>query len=523
MSIETQNNFSLKRAAALDARLDSVQLYSNLLDPNLPASWLVEGAQVYVKSEKAYYRVENNGTTLVWVKQTNDSLALGTIIVTPTTTQLDLSLCTPEIAKCDGVKIEVSGGTEATFQTILNFPAGDEIMFYVKTGQKIIFKHTEYSAANNGAIVLEDGQDMTIEGRTVGNEMLWLKQEGTAAVQKGAVQFVRAQDWANQVLTLQVDDNLTSDNVNRALSSRQGRILNETKQQKITFDQNTRLQFDEATSILSLAPNAVGQINATWTTQTLTDLYAAATANNIPSFLITIPGMAIYSNVDRHVNLNYSTAGNNVDRPVNFGIWLLPANSSAILQTSWVKIEDKKNLYSVQYKTFQYTTNLEGDSNSMFKSIPMQLNTAIGELNSFMEFNALGAVNDYFTFKPKYATTADIYEIECVLNFRKTSLLNQPIILSLYETTVGLIPVTSINFIPPNSSVIAMSSNYNNASDSATSYLQLAIRTRVKPNAGGTIKGYGFVLSCPELVNNFSFAGMTLEKDTSSIRLTKIS
>jgi hypothetical protein len=517
MAIETNNNYDLKKAASLDARLNSVETANDLISPTAVGSFLYEGATVYVKSEKANYRVEKNSSNvLVWVKQTTENLVLGVITITASTTQLDLSTCTPSIDKCFAVRIDISGGTTATLQTIINSSTKEEIMFYVKTNQSVTFKHTDYDVANNGVIILEDGLDITITGRTVGNEMLWLQKQSTVFAQKGAVQYLKTNEWVSQALSILVEDNLYSNAVNRALSARQGKVLDETKQNKIIFDQNTLLEYNETSKILYKLPNTYERINITWNNTLLGNLYNFAF--NVPGFLVSIAAPQ-YHNKDRYVDLNFSSTGSNSLQPINFGIWVLPANADKNLTSSWFNVQKNDSLYSVQYNCVGSDLDLETDNTgSGIISVPISLNNNIGPLGSFFNFNTLqGFATKIFTFTPKYFTGNEIYELECSLSFKKVGLDPQPISLMLYENTNGLVPNTQINGVPTGATIIAKDSNYNNGSTFDPSYYNLKVKAAVSPFG----EGYTFLLSCPHIVANKKFLGLTLEA-TSYIRITKL-
>ena len=94
----------------------------------------------------------------------------GIINILPATTNIDLNLVLPSISSCDKVIINVVGGSSALISSITNWPSGLKLTFSTSVGQAVTFQHTDYDVAGLGDIVIEDGQNMTLNGRIIGNE-----------------------------------------------------------------------------------------------------------------------------------------------------------------------------------------------------------------------------------------------------------------------------------------------------------------------------------------------------------------
>jgi len=229
MATQIINNFDPRKATHIDERLSSVNAVTDLSDPTDPTNFLYEGAMVFVITENADYRVENVFGILTWVIQENASLVMGTLNILSSTTVLDMSLVTPAIGSCYAVEIIIiSAGNSANIQSITNFPIDDkQITFYVENGKQVTFNHVDYDAATTDQIVLEDGFPMTLTGRTVGDESLTLKKHGVCVCQWDATQFMKASEWAQNLLSIAIYDDLDSTSTTEALSANQGRVLNE--------------------------------------------------------------------------------------------------------------------------------------------------------------------------------------------------------------------------------------------------------------------------------------------------------
>ena len=230
MATEIYDNLDPKKSGQLDARLTTVANVAALPDLTVAANFLYEGATIYVTAEKADYQAQFtvlSPAQIVWVSLAAVELVQGAVNIVPTTNNLDLSLVTPAIATCESVVVTVVGGTSATINSITNWPAGQRITFNSAIGQEITYTHTDYDASGVGDIVSEDGQSITIIGRTVGNDSLTLELNGgVTLVQWDATQFLKLSEVQQGLLNIIVEDSLTSQSTSTALSANQGYILN---------------------------------------------------------------------------------------------------------------------------------------------------------------------------------------------------------------------------------------------------------------------------------------------------------
>jgi hypothetical protein len=229
MSVNLIDNFNPKIAKHLDQRLNPVDTFADLLDPTVAANFLYEGAHAYVKDVKKFYKVDDNGSALEWVLVDPEDLVIGTINITSSTFILDMSLVTPDIADCYAVQVNIVGsGTSATIQAITNFPTGDKLItFYIQSGKTVTFKHFDYDVATSDQIVLENGFDITVTGRDIGNESVTFKKHGVAVCQWDATQFMKASEWAQNLLSVTIYDGLDSTSTIMALSANQGKVLSD--------------------------------------------------------------------------------------------------------------------------------------------------------------------------------------------------------------------------------------------------------------------------------------------------------
>jgi hypothetical protein len=299
VSTPLYNNFDLKKASILDSRLAPLSTASLLPDLNNPINFLFESAEIYIKDERAVYKAKedlDNLGSLKWYKinEAEASLVVGTINYLTTETNLDLALVTPDINICKAVIVTVIGGPAAVANTITNFPVDKEITFYVTPGQTLVFKHTDYDVAGAGDIVLEIGFDFAMEGRVVADEHLTLIKNDASIVQVGATQFTKTAAWVQLLNSITVIDNLTSTNVNAALSANQGRILDEkiaTKNPIFSvlpgLTKDVLLNGTEQLSItrpnwLSVTPPADPGVVATYLTSFTADTWHYQVANLLP-------------------------------------------------------------------------------------------------------------------------------------------------------------------------------------------------------------------------------------------------
>jgi hypothetical protein len=288
MSVNTIDNLNPKIAKHLDERLKTVSTFSSLPDPTVAANFLYVGAQAYVQDVDKYYKVIDNGSEYEWVLVNPEDLVIGTLNITSSTFVLDMSLVTPDISDCYAVQINIIGsGTSATIQAITNFPASDKLVtFYTQSGKTITFKHFDYDVATSDQIVLENGFDITISGRDIGNESVTFKKHGIAICQWDATQFMKASEWAQNLLSVAIYDGLDSTSTIMALSANQGKVLSDAlalKQDILAAGEKIELLPDNPSPGITtinavartwnntLTPTAVGDITAF-----LTGLYSGA-------------------------------------------------------------------------------------------------------------------------------------------------------------------------------------------------------------------------------------------------------
>jgi hypothetical protein len=249
MSQEIYDNFNPKIKQIFDARLVPVSTYSALPDPNLASNFIPEGGVIFVKDVQLNYQAQIiTGVTLGWVNiggVVDVVKVTGAINITPTSTVLDCSLVVPAIATCHSVVVTIVGGTTSSISSITNLPVGELITFYTNTGSILTFVHNDYDVATANSIVVEDGFDVSINGRTVANESITFKNHGTVICQWDAVQFVKKADLVTTFLQrIGVINSLSSTSTVLALSAYQGNILNgliNTKQNILTAGSHTTI------------------------------------------------------------------------------------------------------------------------------------------------------------------------------------------------------------------------------------------------------------------------------------------
>jgi hypothetical protein len=344
---EIYDNINAKKAQNLDAKLQTVATVALLPDPTVVANFIYEGAICYVAGviDKHYKCVMNSdGTALEWVVLDPADLVIGTINITPGTSVLDLSIVSPAIALCYAVNINVVGGTSATIQSVLNMPGNDKLItFQVTTGQQIKFKHFDYDVATSNQIVMEVGFDKIIEGRTIGNESLTLKQHGVALAQWDATQFMKASEWAQNLLSIGLADNLTSTSTTTALTANQGRVLNNlvaTKQNLLTAGQ--KIQLVPGTNPTD--PTVINALPRDWAAWS--GIVPITTTNvNVLAWLVTLfTGTTLsVSEEYRFVDLRTVAA-----RP-DMGLWMIPPGHDATLGANWIQLDAPRNESSIKY------------------------------------------------------------------------------------------------------------------------------------------------------------------------------
>ena len=347
MSVELYNNFTPKIAQHIDSRLVTVSDISSLPDPTIPGNFLYEGALAYVAgSVDAYYKCVLNslGTALEWQPFNANAQSIGSINITPGTTVLDLNLVTPSISDCYAVQINIVGGTSATIQSISNVPGNDQLItFYVEEGNSVTFKHTDYDAASTDHIVLEVGLDITITGRLIGNESLTLKKHGVANCQWDATQFVKSTEWLQSLLSLVVEDNLTSTSTTSALSAYQGNLLNQALQNKQNL-LTPGAQIDITNDVISHIPRNWEAVTAPGDVPGVTGLSA------ISAMLSHWPG------ISDNFRLNYLWNYTN-NSTLDVGTFLLPPGKDPSVLGNYVLI-GKPSEDDVSHQMFKSVEDL---------------------------------------------------------------------------------------------------------------------------------------------------------------------
>lgn len=250
MSTTIHDSLDLKKKELLDKRLAPVPTYSALPVLNSNTVFMPEGAVILVQDSNKNYQAQIdplNIPNLIWVDISgSDALVVGNISLATTSTVLDMSLVTPPIAKCHSVIVQIlSGFNVVSINNILNLPIGKNISLFTTAGNTVTFKHTDYDAPGSDAIVLEDGFDFILTGRTIGIESLTVQKQGRKVCQVSATQFIKSSEIQQLIIgALTVVDNLSSTDGTLALSANQGRILDNkifNKQDK--FNLGTKLSF----------------------------------------------------------------------------------------------------------------------------------------------------------------------------------------------------------------------------------------------------------------------------------------
>lgn len=343
MSVELNNNYHPKIADHIDARLSSVSTAANLPDPTVASNFLYLGAIAFVEDEDLHYKIIDDGGWQ-WVPFETASLQIGTINITAPTSTLDLSLVTPAIEDCYAVQVNITSGTSATIQEITNWPitADKQITFYVDAGYGLTFSHTDYDSAVSGQIVLENGFDMTLTGRTIGNESLTLKKHGTALCQWDATQFMKSSEWVQNLLSIVVEDSLTSTSTTTALSANQGNVLNTligTKQQQLVAGIKMQLVPGISTTTINNLPrNWSVAYNGTGSIASPSAALAAA---------YTIISATPVTNDYRVADLRGFSNG------VNAGVWIIPPGVDSSVIGNWISLSGTmrdeliRNYYSI--------------------------------------------------------------------------------------------------------------------------------------------------------------------------------
>jgi len=406
MSVEIYDNYYPKKAAHVDARLATVTTVALLPDPTVAANFLYEGAVAYVAGtvEKHYKCVMNVGNTaLEWVLYDSSALVIGTINITPATSSLDLALVSPAIANCYAVKINVVGGISASLQSIVNMPGSDKLItFYVTAGQDVNFKHVDYDAAAPSQIVLENGFDLLLKGRAIGDESLTLKLHGTALCQWDATQFMKSTEWLTNLLNIAIVDNLTTSDADKALSANQGVVIKsliDTKQNILTAGEKITV----VPGTLATDPHTINNDPRDWLNITPT---TPVVITDLDAYIVSIT--IVFSIEYRYLDLrNFGTNANQ-------GLWMLPPKKDPTVLGNWINMD------------LSAATAL-GDSVIKFK--PTSLASATTNIHLTLdETNVLGS-NPGFTFTNNTGLTPTIKD-KVFFNSAGTYVVDVQIVLS---------------------------------------------------------------------------------------------
>jgi hypothetical protein len=380
MASEIYNNFDVKKASHIDNRLITVSSYANL--PNSSSTvnpFLYIGALVYVEDTNEYYRLDSS---LVWQKLLANSGSQGILKVRgdQSISILDLANVQPSIANCDSVLVEIQNGTSLDIHKIKNFPSGKFITFYTQNGKDITFIHKDYTAGpSDGQIVIEDGFDFILTGRLIGDENITFVRNSDVIVQQGATQFSKSTDFLQNLLSIDLEDNLTTQSSVKALTANQGVVLKGLIDNKEpTFTKGNGLTYDSNSNNLAVDP---------WDWVRLTPPTASndfSTESLFQSWLTNLSSNAS-SNSYRYV-----VANNTV---INYGIWLIPPSVDPTIYGNWIMLSSPDPLTShVQY-SFSVDSSPSLIGNYYHPSI--DVNSVIGDEISGFNFSTSGNVNSF--------------------------------------------------------------------------------------------------------------------------------
>lgn len=385
MSVEIYNNIHPKIAKHIDERFKTVAAVTALPDPTIATNFIYEGAIAYVAGTvKKYYKcvMNSTNTALEWQPFNPDELVIGVINIIPGTTVLDLSMVSPVIAKCYAVKINIVGGTSATIQAITNFPGSDKLItFTVTAGQQVTFKHNDYDVATTGQIVLEVGFDITIKGRLIGDESLTLKQHGVALCQWDATQFMKPTEWAQNLLSIAVADNLTTTSITTALSANQGVILNN----KINTKQDQLIAGEKIQLIPGTNNATINALVRDWSQVILTTSpsFSVQTAIYLAAQGISTSTEHLYADLR---SLPSQAGGNR-------GMWMCPPKKDPSVASNWIMIDGPTR--STSHVQYNYTYDTDPSTGLISNMYYPRINTAsqVGD-NLDLDFNPDGPATE---------------------------------------------------------------------------------------------------------------------------------
>ena len=507
MSTEIHNNFQPKIAQHIDGRLKSVATVAELPDPTDAANFIYEGAVAYVTGLKRYYKCELVSSVLTWVVYDADALVIGEINITAATSVLDLSLVSPSINECYAVQVNITNGTGATIQSIANMPSDDKLItFFTAPGTKLSIKHYEYDIAGPDQVVLENGFDMVITGREIGNESLTLKKHGVALCQWDATQFIKKSEWLTNLISIAIDNTLTSTKTDEAASANVARLLNEsiaTKSNKLDAGEKITL-IPGATETDNITINSVARA---WQLDPSLIPDNTTSAETYITSLYT--GSLITSIEYRYVDLR-DVAGSNL------GLWMLPPSKDASLIGSWVQLD----LPFVKPLSSQYAFDADNSldtqtlqSNTMYHP-KILVDSLVGD-ELGLRWNSDGDVNEKVSFA---VSSPGTYEIEIDLGLQAETgfaAIVQNFDLLLYQTDGAQLATNPIN----TGTVVQRSSYPTFTSAAITKYASEKIRFMVEVVNVGTDNGFTVVLYNATTAD---FANMLISS-YGTLKITKIS
>jgi len=331
MAIEINNNFIPKKAASLDARLNSVINEGALPDPNIAANFIYEGAQIYTITEKTNFQAQedpDNLETLIWVNIGSGDCCvqvnIGSITVATGTGNLNMEDVVPPIATCHTVNIVITGGTTYTVNSIIDAPLGQVIKFVTNNNFVVTFTHTDLELAGANDIVMEIGLDYVMSGRTIANESLTLVNEGSAMSQVTGEQFVSLAAFCEALagLNVTVIDALTSTSSSAALSANQGHILAEILSEKQNiFAVSGLLEWNnDGTGLTAAYPDFI---------------YTTSQANiiNVGTYLIST-----FTGTTKH------RLAKVLGNTLLHGVWLLPGGKNPSIFLNWLQLSSSTNI-----------------------------------------------------------------------------------------------------------------------------------------------------------------------------------
>ena len=495
---EIYDNLNPKIASHIDSRLSTVATASSLLSPLDATNFLYEGAVAYVSDEQVNYMVETVGGSLTWVKQGDSSLVRGTLTINPSVTEMNMALVVPDISTCYAVDITITGSS-ATIAKISNFPGNNQnIEFRVENGKSITFTHSDYSSVNDGSIVIEDGFDMTIKGRSVGDEFVVFEKNGVAVVQRSSVQFMKRDEWLTDLLDATIVDNLTSTSASESLSANQGRVLNASlsnKQDTLTVSDNLSITGDTIKGV----PNPWIGLSSPPSSSSIVDAETFIMSN--------YGGLSIdYVNFRRLDLSNYSDG--------DYGKWVLPPGASPSIISQWIEYDRPLPSTGFCQYTYKSSSTLSSDSVGTSYHPRILLNSKVGS-NLDVAFNNDGSANEGVSMQ---FLRKGLYTVRSTI-----ALLGESsAVLDAISKMRGVITVTNgIRGIanPALGGIVNQSLQfpYFDYTVSSTSLVHLILEATINVDTPGTLDA--FTIS----INNQgeSFTDVQFPQDSSVLRITK--